>query len=166
MSLNKDQFGRVYRKTMMIWRRKARQEVQVSRSTKKHHFKSLCPNLLSKLKTELATKRARHAEAMKETRQRLEDAQKEILERRNMEAESQIQVVQTQAIKSVENANMKNRGDIEIMGRQLLEEMMNQQKETMEQMKAWFVQTQQECLRHLAATRDEKLRKTSASVTP
>ena len=118
-----------------------------------------------KLKTELATERARHTEEMKETRPRLEDAQKEILERRNMEAESQIQVVQTQAIKSLEDANMKNRGDIEIMGRQLLEEMMNQQKEMMEQMKAWFVQTQQECLQQLAAARDEKLRKTSASET-
>ena len=45
------------------------------------------------------------------------------------------------------------------MGRQLLEEMMTQKKETIEQMKAWFVQTQQECLQQLAAARDEKLRK-------
>ena len=128
---------------------------------------ALSKSLEQKLKTELGTERARHAEEMKETRQRLEDAQKEILERRNMEAESQIQVVQTHAIKSVEDANIKIRGDIEIMGRQLLEEMMNQQKETMEQTKAWFVQTQQECLQQLAAARDEKLRKkTSTSVTP
>ena len=65
---------------------------------------ALSKSLEQKLKTELATERARHAEEMRETRQRLGGAQKEILERRNMEAESQIQVVQTHAIKSVEDA--------------------------------------------------------------
>ena len=130
-----------------------------SASFKEHKETPLQIALSKSLEQKLKTKRARHAEEMRETRQRLEDAQREILERRNMEAESQIQVVQTQAIKSVEDVNM-------IMGRQLLEEMMNKQKETIEQMKAWFVQTQQECLQQLAAARDEKLRKTTASVTP
>ena len=120
---------------------------------------ALSKSLEQKLKTELATERARHAEEMRETRQRLEEAQREILERRNMEAESQMQVVQTQAIKSVEDVNM-------MMGRQLLDEMMSKQREAMEQMKAWFVQTQQECLQQLTEARDEKTRKTTASVTP
>ena len=120
---------------------------------------ALSKSLEQKLKTELATERARHAEEMRETRQRLEEAQREILERRNMEAESQMQVVQTQAIKSVEDVNM-------MMGRQLLDEMMSKQREAMEQMKAWFVQAQQECLQQLTEARDEKTRKTTASVTP
>ena len=81
------------------------------------------------------------------------------LERRNMEAESQMQVVQTQATKSVEDINM-------MMGRQLLDEMMSKQREAMEQMKTWFVQAQQECLQQLTEARDEKTRKTTASVTP
>ena len=120
---------------------------------------ALAKSLEQKLKTELAAKRARHAEEMKETRQRPEDAQNEVIERRKMEAESQIQVVQTHGIKSVEDAYMITRGDIESMGRQLLEEMMSQKKETIEQMKAWFVQkTQQECLQQLAAARDEQSR--------
>ena len=120
---------------------------------------ALSKSLEQKLKTELATERARHAEEMRETMQRLEEAQREILERRNMEAESQMQVVQTQAIKSVEDVNM-------MMGRQLLDEMMSKQREGMEQMKAWFVQTQQECLQQFTEARDEKTRKTTASVTP
>ena len=98
---------------------------------------ALAKSLEQKLKTELAAKRARHAEEMKETRQRLEDAQSEIIERRRMEAESQIQVVQTHAIKSVEDAYMITRGDVESMGRQLLEEMMSQKKETIGQKRRW-----------------------------
>ena len=113
---------------------------------------ALAKSLEQKLKTERATERARHEEEMRETRQKLEDAQNEILERRKMEAESQIQVVQTHAIKSVEDANTKTRGGIENMGRQLLEEMMIQQKEAIEQMRAWFVQTQQECLQQLVGS--------------
>ena len=66
-----------------------------------------------------------------------------------MEAESQIQVVQTRAIKSVEDVNM-------MMGRQLLEEMMSKRREAMEQMKAWFVHAQQECLQQLTEARNEK----------
>ena len=53
-----------------------------------------------------------------------------------------------------------------MMGRQLLDEMMSKQREAMEQMKAWFVQAQQECLQQLTEARDEKTRKTTASVTP
>ena len=37
-----------FRTTMRRWRRKARQEVEVSKSTKRHHFKSHWPNLLSR----------------------------------------------------------------------------------------------------------------------
>ena len=43
---------------------------------------------------------------------------------------------------------------------------MSKQREAMEQMKAWFVQAQQECLQQLTEARDEKTRKTTASVTP
>ena len=68
-------------------------------------------SLEQRLKTELDSERARHAEEMRETRKKLKEAQNEILEERKHEAQSQIQVAQTQAIRLVE-VNTKTRSDM------------------------------------------------------